>query len=110
MPVPIAHRIKAVARELGTQRRLAEALGVDPAQVTRWVQGGGMGPLNRARLGMLEVVMSRLAGLYEPAVIEDWLLGANPHLGDRQPLQALGQGEFEAVLGAIRQEEGGSFA
>jgi hypothetical protein len=110
MPVATAQKVESLSRDLGSKRRLAEALGVDPAQVTRWARGGGIDPENAERLDLLELAASRLARLYEPEVIDDWIFGLNPHLGDRRPIDAIRAHELEAVLGAIRAEEGESYA
>lgn len=40
MPVATATKISALSEDLGSQRRVAELLGVSPAQVTRWRKAG----------------------------------------------------------------------
>ncbi|MCU0307792.1 MAG: helix-turn-helix domain-containing protein [Thermoleophilia bacterium] len=106
MPVAARQKIVALSDDLGSRRRLAEVLGVNPSQVSRWAQGGGMDPENAERLDLLELVMSALARLYEPEVFEDWLLGVNPHLGDRRPVDVIRSRDLESVLKALRAEQG----
>ncbi len=110
MPVATRDKVQAAARDLGSRRRLADALGVDPAQVTRWARGAGIDPENAERLDLLDLVLSFLARMYEPSVIEDWLFGLNPALGDRRPIDVIRARDLDAVLGAIRSEQGESYA
>lgn len=110
MPVASMHKVAALAADLGSQRRLAEALGVSPAQVTRWARGGGIDPENAERLDLLELASGWIARLYEPAVVEDWLFGLNPQLGDRRPIDLIRARRLEPVLLALRAEGGESFA
>lgn len=91
-------------------RRVADALGVDAAQVSRWARGGGIDARNASRLDLLELTVSALARLYDAAVIEDWLFGLNPALGERRPIDVIRSGDMHAVLRAIAAEEGESFA
>ena len=60
MPVTTAEKVQALSRDFGSQRRLAELLGVSPAQVTRWRRGQGIDELNAERVDLLELVMSNL--------------------------------------------------
>jgi hypothetical protein len=110
MPVAPAQKVEALAKDFGSKRRLAAVLEVDPAQVTRWARGGRMHPLNARQLDLLELVMSHLSRVYEPEVFDAWLLGINPHLHDRRPIDAIRAGDVEEVLAAISAEEAGSFA
>ena len=110
MPVEAAVKVEALAKDFGSQRRLADALGVSPAQVTRWLRGQGIDPRNAERIDRLELAMSTLLRLYEPEAATAWLSGFNAHLGDRRPIDVIRQGRFEDVMSAISQERAGSFA
>jgi transcriptional regulator with XRE-family HTH domain len=110
MPVPTAEKISALSHDLGSQRRLAELLGVSPAQVTRWRQGGGIDPANAERVDLLELVMASLLRLYPAEASERWLLGLNPHLGERRPLDLIRAGLAQELLGALAAERAGGFA
>lgn len=110
MPVTTAEKVAALSHDFGSQRRLAELLGVDPAQVTRWRRGQGIDDTNAARVDLLELVMASLLRLYDAAVAERWLLGLNPHLGQRRPLDLLRRGQAQELLAALRNERAGSFA
>lgn len=110
MPVATAAKVEALSHDFRSQRRLAEALGVSPAQVSRWIRGRGIDPLNAQRVDVLELVMSTLLRVYSPAVAERWLLGMNPHLRDRRPIDLVRAGRAQELLAAIAAERAGSFA
>jgi uncharacterized protein (DUF2384 family) len=110
MPVSTAEKVVALSGDFRSQRRLAELLEVSPAQVTRWRQGRGIDELNARRVDLLELVMSSLLRLYSPDVAELWLVGLNPHLGDRRPIDLVRAGRSRELLDALAQERAGSFA
>jgi transcriptional regulator with XRE-family HTH domain len=110
MPVTPAVKVEALSRDFRSQRRLADALGVSPAQVSRWLRGQGIDEDNAERLDLLELVMSMLRRMYEPETIEAWLFGSNPLLRQRRPIDVIRQGRVEELLAAIRQERAGSYA
>ena len=110
VPVTTAHKVDALSRDFRSQRRLADALGVSPAQVSRWKHGRGIDEENAERLDLLELTMSMLRRLYEPETIDAWLFGLNPLLRNRRPIDVIRQGRAEELLAAIRQERAGSYA
>ena len=110
MPVATALKVEALARDFRTQRRLADALGVSPAQVSRWMRGQGIDPQNAERLDLLELAMSSLLRLYEPETAGKWLFGLNPHLRNRRPIDVIRAGGTQELLMALRQERAGSYA
>jgi transcriptional regulator with XRE-family HTH domain len=110
MPVTPAVKVEALSRDFRSQRRLADALGVSPAQVSRWRRGQGIDEENAERLDLLELVMSMLRRIYEAETIEAWLFGSNPLLRHRRPIDVIRQGRVEELLAAIRQERAGSYA
>jgi transcriptional regulator with XRE-family HTH domain len=110
MPVATAAKVEALSHDFRSQRQLADALGVSPAQVGRWLRGGGIDPLNADRVDSLEHVMSTLLRLYEPEAAQAWLFGLNPHLQDRRPIDLIRAGRVRELLDAIAAERGGAFA
>lgn len=110
MPVSIADKVQALSRDFGSQRRLAELLEVSPAQVTRWRRGQGIDELNAERVDMLELVMANLLRLHSIETAELWLLGLNPHLGRRRPIDVIRHGHAQELLAAISAERAGSYA
>jgi hypothetical protein len=109
MPVATAVKVAALAADFGSQRRLADALGVSPAQVSRWKRGQGIDPANAERLDLLELALSSLRRVYEPETAEKWLLGRNPHLRNRRPLDLIRAGGTQELLLALRQERAESY-
>jgi transcriptional regulator with XRE-family HTH domain len=110
MAVSTAEKVVALSEDFHSQRRLAELLGVSPAQVTRWRRGQGIDELNAQRVDLLELVMSALLRLYSAVSAELWLRGTNPHLGGRRPVDLVRAGRARELLDAIAQERAGSFA
>jgi uncharacterized protein (DUF2384 family) len=110
MPIATADKVRALSKDLGSQRKLAELLDVSPAQVTRWIKGGGIDLLNADRVDLLELVMSQLLRLYSPRAASLWLVGLNPHLGDRRPIDLIRRGRSIEVLDAIAASRAGSYA
>lgn len=109
MPVAIKDKVRALRRDFGSQRRLAMLLDVSPAQVGRWLRGGGVEAENAAKVDALEHVMASLLRLYAADAAEAWLLGLNPHLGAR-PIDLIRAGRTSDLLGAIAAERAGSYA
>lgn len=110
MPIGTAEKVTALSHDLGSQRRLADLLGVSPAQITRWRRGGGVDLANAERVDLLELVLANLLRLYPADAAEQWLQGSNPHLGDRRPIDLVRVGRAEELLGAIAVERSGGFA
>lgn len=110
MAVATAEKVVALSRDFGSQRRLAEVLDVSPAQITRWRRGQGIDEVNAGRVDLLEMMMASLLRLYAAEAAERWLLGANPSLGGRRPLDLIRRGHAREVLDAIAGERAGSFA
>ncbi|MEX0674108.1 MAG: hypothetical protein WD981_01465 [Gaiellaceae bacterium] len=110
MPVETAQKVRALTQDFRSSAELARLLGVNRSQVTRWLQGAGIDPLNAEKIDVLELVVANLLRLYEPEVIRPWLFGFNPHLGNRRPIDLVRKGRVEELLSAIRAERAGSFA
>ncbi len=110
MPIETAAKVEALSRDFRSQRRLAELLGVSPAQVSRWQRGQGIDPVNADRVDLLEHVMAGLLRIYSIEAAERWLVGMNPHLGDRRPIDAIRAGHSRELLDAIAAERAGAFA
>lgn len=110
MPVSTQQKVTALSRDFGSQRRLAELLGVNAAQVTRWRRGGGIDDANASRVDVLDLVMAHLLRLYSAAAAERWLVGMNPSLEGRRPIDLVRRGQTREILDAIANEQAGSFA
>jgi DNA-binding transcriptional regulator YdaS (Cro superfamily) len=110
MPVSTAAKITALTEDLGSQRHVAELLGVSPVQVRRWLKGGGIDVSDAERVDLLEFVIARLSRIYEPEVVEEWLRGINPRLGDRRPVDVIRAGRIQDLLAVIADERAGGYA
>jgi len=110
MAVATATKIRALKRDFKTGAAVADLLGVNRSQVTRWLRGAGIDPLNAERIDLLELVWSNLLRLYTPEAARSWLFGLNPHLGDRRPIDLVRAGRPEELLRAIRTERAESYA
>ena len=110
MPLATASKIRALRRDFKTGAAIADLLGVNRSQVTRWLRGASIDPLNAERIDLLELVWASLLRQYEPAAARAWLFGLNPHLGDRRPIDLVRAGRAEELLRAIRAERAESFA
>ncbi len=109
MPVATATKIETLTEDFRSRAAVADLLGVSRSRVTRWLQGAGIDPLNAERVDLLELVWSNLLRLYEPEAARAWLLGLNPHLGDRRPVDLVRAGKAEELMRAIRAERADSF-
>jgi uncharacterized protein (DUF2384 family) len=109
MPVATAAKVSALKRDFRTGAALADLLGVNRSQVTRWLRGAGIDPVNAERIDLLEMVWANVRRLYGPEAARSWLFGLNPHLGDRRPIDLVRAGRAEELLRAIRAERAESF-
>jgi len=110
VPVAVREKLQAVTKDLGSQARVARALGVSPSRVSRWLRTEEPDALNRRKLEGVEFVLSRLLGLYQRDTAIKWLQGINPQLGDRRPIELLAAGRITDVLQAIDADEAESYA
>ena len=110
MPVGLAHKVRILSADFQSAARLADMLGVSRSQVTRWLRGAGIDPLNAEKVDLLELVWSNALRLYERDAALAWLFGVNPVLGDRRPIDLIRLGRTEELMRAIRAERSDSFA
>ena len=110
VPVATAQKVQALRADFRSAAQLADMLGVSRSQVTRWLRGAGIDPLNAEKVDLLELVWSNLLRLYEREAALAWLFGVNPVLGDRRPIDLIREGRTEELMRAIRAERSDSFA
>ena len=110
MPVGSAKKIEALRADFRSAAQLAHMLGVSRSQITRWLRGAGMDPLNAEKVDLLELVWSNLLRLYEREAALAWIFGLNPLLGDRRPIDLIRLGRTEELMRAIRAERADTFA
>jgi uncharacterized protein (DUF2384 family) len=110
MPVAVAKKVEALRVDFRSAARLADMLGVSRSQVTRWLRGAGIDPLNAEKVDLLELVWSNVLRLYERDAALQWLFGINPLLGDRRPIDLIRMGRAEELMRAIRAERADTYA
>jgi hypothetical protein len=92
-------------RDLG-QRLVAFVTGNrSPKVVGRWARGDGEPQDDNAtqRLRGLYRTYLLLSSTEEAPTIRNWLLGANPHLGDQAPIELLREGDPMVVQRAAEE-------
>src|SRR5258708_258651 len=110
MPVATTRKVEALRADFRSAAQLADMLGVSRSQVTRWLRGAGIDPLNAERVDLLDLVWSALLRVYDRDAALSWLFGVNPRLGDRRPIDLVRAGRAEELMRAIRAERADSFA
>jgi transcriptional regulator with XRE-family HTH domain len=110
MAVATAQKVEALRDDFRSAAQLAMLLGVSRSQVTRWLRGSGIDPLNAEKVDLLELVWGNLLRLYEREAALAWLFGLNPLLGDRRPIDLIRAGRTEELMRAIRAERSDTFA
>lgn len=95
--LPFAEVVRNLTQITG--RKLAAYIaGVDDTRsVERWINGQGSYGEVEPRLRFAYQVVFLIAAHDPPAVVQSWLTGINPELGDRTPLRLLREGDLEAV-------------
>jgi hypothetical protein len=73
----------------------------DARAVDRWIAGGEIYGDSETRLRFAFQLARTLSEHDSPAVVQAWLTGVNPELGDRIPLQLLRDNEVDAVAPEI---------
>lgn len=109
MPIGVAQKVEALRVDFRSAARLADMLGVSRSQVTRWLRGAGIDPLNAEKVDLLELVWGNLLRLYDREAALSWLFGINPQLGERRPIDLIRMGRAEELMRAIRAERSDSF-
>jgi hypothetical protein len=84
-------------------RKLTAYIGgvKDARAVDRWIAGGEIYGEAEPRLRFAFQVVRTLAEHDSPGVVQAWLTGVNPELGDRVPLRLLRESDIDAVAPAI---------
>src|ERR1043166_436243 len=103
-----ARKVEALRADFRSAAQVADMLGVNRAQITRWLRGAGIDPLNAERIDLLEMVWSVLLRVYDRDAAVSWLFGINPRLGDRRPIDLIRAGRAEELMRAIRAERADS--
>src|SRR6478672_11617064 len=98
MPVGTMQKVEALRADFRSAAQLAELLGVSRSQVTRWLRGAGIDPLNAEKVDLLDMVWSSLLRLYEREAALAWLFGINPSLGGRRLIEQISAGRTGELM------------
>lgn len=102
------NRAEFLIETLGGGTRLAELLGVNRSQPTRWRKGVEQPSPIHARLMIdLEHVLDRALLLWTPKVALSWLTGTNSYLEGARPIDVLLSRGSSEVLDALDATEAG---
>ena len=84
-------------------RKLTAYIGgvKDERAVDRWTAGGAIYGDAESRLRFAFQVARALSEHDSPTVVQAWLMGVNPELGDRVPLRLMRENEIDGVAPAI---------
>ena len=84
-------------------RKLTAYIGgvKDARAVDRWIAGGAIYGDAESHLRFAFQVARAISKLDSPAVVQAWLTGVNPELGDRVPLRLMRENEIDVVAPAI---------
>jgi uncharacterized protein (DUF2384 family) len=110
MPLATSDKVTVLRNDFRSAARVADMLGVSRSQVTRWLRGAGIDPVNAEKVDLLEMVWSNLLRIYAADAALSWLFGVNPRLGDRRPIDLIRAGRAEELMRAIRAERADAFA
>lgn len=103
-------RLDSARRAFRSDAEMAEAIGVDRAQLSRWREGQVPARENADRLASLDIVVQLLTGYLSETSIPKWLNGVNAHLDDRRPIALLRDGQLSEVIAAIEAMKSGAYA
>jgi transcriptional regulator with XRE-family HTH domain len=109
MPVPTRTKLRALKDDLGSQARVARALGVSPSRVSRWLKAEDPDPKNRQKIEGLEFVLAYLLSFLHPETAVAWLHGHNGFLNNFRPIDMLAKGRIIEVIEAARAHRAMSF-
>ena len=84
-------------------RKLTAYIGgvKDARAVDHWISGGEIYGDAGMRLRFAFQVVRTLSEHDSPAVVQAWLTGVNPELGDRVPLRLMRENDIDAVAPAV---------
>ena len=102
----VPFRTEALIDWVGSVTGVAELLGVDKSQPSRWRKGEALPSPQAARLLTdLEHVYSRAAMIFTSSVINSWMTGPNDYLEGARPIDVLKTRGVSEVLNALDAAE-----
>ena len=106
-----AKRLERIKKEAGLSRQeVAHIIGASTRTVMRWAAGQTLPRgASRDRLLELAAVAQQLTKVMQPDAATAWLFQPNPLLKHERPVDLIGRGEYQEVLGAIEAIAEGVF-
>lgn len=95
--LPIAEIVSQLVAILGRKLTAYIAKVKDVRAVDRWIAGGEIYGNAEQRLRFAFQVARTLREQDTPAVVQAWMTGVNPELGDRVPLRLMREGDLNIV-------------
>jgi hypothetical protein len=107
----IENLLNLLEKILGGRKILADLLGVDKSQITRWHKLTYPDKKNLAKIIGINYIIVRLMQnfRYVDSALK-WLNGENLHLNNRRPIDVLKDNRINDILLAIDMYETGSYA
>ena len=98
-----AKKLERINKEAGLSREeVAQIIGASTRTVMRWAAGQTLPRgASRDRLLELAAVARQLTKVMQPDTATAWLFQPNPLLNHERPVDLIGRGEYQEVLGAI---------
>jgi hypothetical protein len=99
--LPITEIVRRLVTILGRKLTAYIAKVKDVRAIDRWMAGGEIYGDAEQRLRFAFQVAQTLREQDTPAVVQAWMTGVNPELGDRVPLRLMREGDLNIVGGEI---------
>jgi len=108
---PLQLKVLKVSDALGGASKLADVLGVNRSQATRWASGEGVPqPMTQRMIDDLDYVTGRARQLWEEDVAALWLVSPNAFLDGATPLAVLQTRGLSEVADALDAAAAGAYA
>ena len=95
--LPATEIVKQLVAILGRKLTAYSGKVKDVCAVDRWMAGGELYGDAEQRLRFAFQVARTLSEQDTPAVVQAWMTGVNPELGDRVPLRLMREGDLNTV-------------
>ncbi len=104
--LPFSRLVKELTSVIGRKLTAYIASVKDARAVDRWIAGAEPYKGVEERLRLAYRIAKTISDHESPRVVQAWLTGLNPELGDRVPIRLLREGDIEVVgpevLAAVR--------
>jgi hypothetical protein len=105
----LAADLAVLRAAFGKDNRIAQLIGVDPAQISRWGRGQSPSPEKRILLRVFADTVRTLSETFEPSVIPGWFVA--PRAGERlSPAEMLREGRYDELRETVEASTQGAFS